>query len=472
MKTFASLSVALILLTSFASKTSLDRVLMRSHQTYALSNPHTIALSGSAPYHIATWGYDEFRAQGSHASAADVQRLLTYAETGPRNQKALLDCHSSANGCKAVLYFDPNKAYDSPGCPYKEDSDLLAQADETWFVHQPGANDQAHRVHGTYKQMCHGEGTLINVWALNISSPAVQAYFRNFLQRAGDSYDLYYLDDMAASLSDQFYFFGKGSCDSLGGLCKSTQEYSGDQDLQRAAAGFVNSMTHQNGTPMDFVFNSLSFNGRSIADMRLLDTSSHFIGASCEGCATSGVILHPNNYERILNTMAQFALRSKMFVLLSYGNAPAGSPAQVQQRLVTTALTWLGYQDNHTVVWPDLESNTTNLAVWPEDMIYPSGPVETMSEAARDLQVAPKVWRREFATCYFRGAPFGRCAAILNAGDDNLAVQQNWISANYNHVMTVSGGDELSGGSVSLNSTPFVAGQTLVPAHQALLVVQ
>ncbi len=472
MKTRASLIIAAILLSSFATKVSRGHEIMMASKSNSLLGHRSIALAGAAPYHIATWGYDEFRAQGSHASASDVVRLLTYAETGPRNQKALLDCHSSANGCKAVLYFDPNKAYDSPQCPYKEDSDLLAQADETWFVHEAGANDPAHRVHGVYHQKCQGARIAVNVWAINISSPAVQAYFRNFLQRSGDSYDMYYLDDMTASLADQFYFFGRGGCDAIGGLCKSTQEFSGDQDLQRAAASFVSSMAHQNGTPMDFVFNSLSFNGRPVADMRLLDASSHFVGASCEGCATSGMTLHPNNYERILNTMAQFAQRSRIFVLLSYGNAPAGSPPQLQQRFVTTALTWLGYQDDHTVVWPDLESNTTNLAVWPEDMIFPSEPAQTMTEAARDLQVAPLVWRREFGACYLRGGLFGRCAAILNGSDSSVVVQGSWLSAVYAHLVSISGGDELSGGIVSVNGTSFTAGQTEVPAHEALLLSQ
>jgi hypothetical protein len=436
-----------------------------------VSSPQQTRLAlTSAPYHIATWAYDEFKGQGSQASPDDVVRLLSYAETGPGNQKALLDCHSVPNGCKAVLYFDPNKAYDSPNCPYKEDSDLLFQANETWFVHQVGTNDSAHRVHGTYYQNCHGVRVPINVWAINISSPAVQTYFRNFLQRAGDSYDLYYIDDMQADIPDQFYFSGKGGCDETGRLCRSIQEYAQDSDLQRAAASFVRALTHRNGSPMEFIFNSLTFNGKPVADMRLLDASPQFVGASCEGCATSGETLHPNNYERILNTMAQFVSRSRIFVLLSYGNAPSGSAIQIQQRLVTTALIWLGYKDKYTVVWPDLESNTKNLAVWPEDMIYPSQPVQTMSSGAPDLQVTPKVWRREFAACYFRGVLFGRCAAILNGEDSDVVVQSSWLSDNYGHVIGVTGGDELSGGTISLSGARFIAGQTEVPAHQALLL--
>ncbi len=470
MKSLSSIFVTLLTILSGKLAAAFSPELVHS----AGSNPetNTVAIVETAPYHIATWGYDQFRAQGSRASAADVVKLLTYAETGPRNEKAMRDCHSIAGGCKAVLYFDPNRAYDSPGCPYPEDANLLAQMDESWFVHQTGYNDSAHRVHGTHKQKCQGTVTRINVWSINISSPAVQAYFRNFLQQSGDGYDLYYMDDMGADLVDQFYFSGRGGCDPSGRLCTSTQEFAGDKGLQQAAASFVNSMTHRNGAPMDFIFNGLSFNGRPVADTRLLDASKHFIGASCEGCATSGTTVHPDNYVRILNTMAQFDKRSAIFVLLSYGNAPAGSAQQLQQRFVTTALTWLGYRDNCTVVWPDLESNTTNLAVWPEDLIYPSSPLQTMSEAASDLQVAPKVWRREFASCYLKGTPVGGCAAILNASDVDLVVQNSWLSATYKHVISASGGDVLSAGVISLNGNPFTVDQTKIPAQSALLLAQ
>jgi hypothetical protein len=425
----------------------------------------------NVPYHIATWAYDEFKSQGAGASAADVNRLVTYAETGPGNDKALLDCRAVANGCKPVLYFDPNRVYDNSGCPYPLAAALLAQANESWFVHQAGFSDSTHRVRGTHPRNCHGIPSISNAWALNTSSTALQAYFRVFLQKY-DAYDYYYMDDTQASVRDQFYFSSGGGCDPNPTICTSTQELPNDVDVQKAASSFVGSMKHLNGTQMSFFFNSLSFNRTPVADLRLLEASARFVGASCEGCATSGRVVHPENYPRILNTMAQFNKRHTIFVILSTGNADAGSAEQLTQRFVTTSLGWLGYSEGYTVVWPDLETNTHNLAVWPEDMIYPAEPLQTMATGESDLQVAPQVWRREFTSCYDRGRLFGRCAAIVNGSKADVVVSGGWLSASYSHVISVTGGDEQSGGKESTNTLPFALGGTVVPAQGAVLLAQ
>jgi len=154
---------------------------------------------------------------------------------------------------------------------------------------------------------------------------------------------------------------------------------------------------------------------------------------------------------------------------LSTGKSPDGSSEQVAQRLVTTAVAWLGYADGHTIVWPNLEFTSHNLAVWPEDEIVPTDPLETMSNSAADLAVAPNVWRREFAACYQDGSPIGPCAAVLNGTSDPVHLSAGWFRGRYGHVITLNGGDAPSGGTISLDDAPLTTGTQIAPGQAVLL---
>jgi hypothetical protein len=419
----------------------------------------------AAPYHIPTWAVDEYRDEGATVSAADVVRLVTYAETGYGNDKALKDCHSAHPGCMAVFYVQASKVFVTADCPSALATRFLAAARESWFVHEPGYSDAAHRLQETYHSRCHGVPTTAIVWQINKASPEVQAYFRSFLRQFADNYDYYFMDDTHAAVVNQF-----GGCPEPQHYCHQTQEFRSDTDVIQGTAAFVAAMTHTDGKPMQFFFNSLSFNGRPVADLRLLDATPQFVGASCENCGVDENQEDPQSYAPVLNTMAAFRTRGKIFVLLTDGDAPAGSQEQIKQRFVATALAWLGFDDDHTVVWKNLEFNTRNLAVWPEDMIYPTQPLQTMSSGATDLRVAPRVWRREFTTCYDRGLRFGACAALLNGNDQPVTVAQSWLHQQYTHLISVVGGDELSGGREFLNRETFTPGQTTIPAEGALLL--
>jgi hypothetical protein len=180
--------------------------------------------------------------------------------------------------------------------------------------------------------------------------------------------------------------------------------------------------------------------------------------------------VRPNLYASVLSEMAAVDASSGAYLLLSHGNFATGSAAQILQRLVTTGIVWLGYSEGHTIVQPDLEANTNNLAVWPEDLIYPSGPRQSMVRGANDLQVAPGVYRREFAACYQRGVAIGQCAAIVNANSAPVAVQATWLSQSYRHVVTLSGGDVLSGGVANIAGGAFVPTSTTIQGGGALLL--
>jgi hypothetical protein len=434
--------------------------------------PKPTPTPATGPYHIATWAYDEYGAPGSAASSLQVATYATYAETGLGNSKALDDCKAHPGTCKSVFYFDPSKVYYSTKCP-TIDSDVVSAASESWYVHQAGYSDSAHRVNGLHQQSCGGSMISIPVWATNDAVAGVQSWWRSELQNNADGFDVFLMDDTQAKVNDQYYFNSGGGCLPWPSTCYTTKEVPTDAAVIAGHASFVNSLNHRNGQPMEFAFNSMHFDGQSVSvTMPLFSASSRLAIGVCEGCAVSFGTLSTSNYVRLLNTMAATNKVAGTFVLLSTDSASSGSSLQILERSVTTGLVWLGYSEGHTVAWPDLEHSTTKLAIWPEDLIYPAAPVQTMSSGADDIQVASGVWRREFKTCYQAGKFFGRCAAIVNSTSGAVTVQASWLSQTYGHVITLSGGDVLSGGNANITSTKFTSGSTKVPAEGASLLAQ
>lgn len=417
------------------------------------------------PSHIPTWAYDEDNAQGATASAQQVRRYVTYAEGGLGNDKALRDCGGWPKECFSVWYFDPHFVYDSPQCPYQPDQRFIDVASESWFVHFPGYSDAAHRVRGSYPRSCKGTTTDVPVYVTNIANPAVRAYFARYLQDNADLWDAYMMDDTGATLVNQMYGPGGGFCRglNLNGWCTSTQELPNDAALLRAQGALADGLRRTDRSPMPFFVNG---------DPLVLGTSAQYVGAVLENAIVDAGTFRTAMYEKTLNEMASVEARGKKFVLLDTGDAPAGSADQIAQRIVTTAVAWLGFRPGQTVVWPDLEYNTHNLAVWPEDELYPTRPLQSMSNDASPIAVAPGVWRREFRACYDDGRSIGPCAALLNANGAPQTVRREWLHASFRHVVTLSGGDVLDGGAVSLARAGFAPGRTEVPAGGALLLAR
>jgi hypothetical protein len=236
-----------------------------------------------------------------------------------------------------------------------------------------------------------------------------------------------------------------------------------------AHANFANAMTHSNGSPMYFFYQQASFNVP--LDMSPFTITNRFIGVTCEGCVASiASPVNPRVYAYVLDEMAAVNATPAAYMLISHGNSLAGSATQILQRLVTTGIVWLGYSEGHTIVQPDLETNTDKLAIWPEDLIYPSYPRQSMRTSSNDLLVAPRVYRREFARCYQRGFLLGPCATVVNANPSAVAIRSSWLYQTYHHVVTLRGGDALSGGVADISGAAFIPGSTWVQAGGAILL--
>jgi len=418
--------------------------------------------STSSHYHIATWAADSASGQGGGASAASVNQLVTYAVG---DGKSVSDCRGST-GCKAVFYMDPNHAWNnSPSsCVSHPDADVVAAASESWFVHDTGFSDAAHRVHGKDSSGC-------SIWEMNPNSAGLQTWWRNYLRTHADSYDGYLIDNDPMDVTDAGFFPSGGGCNPWPSYCLSTHEIANNAAEVAARAHFVEAMSHSNGSPMHFFFQQASFN--IALDLSAFAATNRFVGLSCEGCvSTTASPLRPSLYAPVLNEMAAANATSGAYLLISKGDSPAGSATQIAQRMVTIGITWLAYSEGHTIVRPNLESNTNNLAIWPEDLIYPAGPLQSMRLGAIDLMVQPGVWRREFSACYQKGIAIGPCAAIVNANGNAVAVKSSWLHQSYRHVITLARGDELSGGAADISGASFRANSTTVRASEALLLAR
>jgi hypothetical protein len=413
------------------------------------------------PAHVPTWGYDDGCNGGVGASAALVRQWLTYAEShcGPAATKAVGDCHAGGvTYCTAIEYLDPNWIYQTGSVP-----GVATAAQENWWLHAPGYADAAHRI----SISSYGGGNL-----LNQANPAVQSWFKSYVDGNFNQYDGLMMDDTAGSLSMTTYGSGYSA----------TQEIGSDAALQSAHGQMATAMTHGNGTPFLQIDNGLSANDNLSTPFPMLNDNAGVEGVIAEGAPMSNGTL-TSYYSSLLDEMAYIdATKQDFIVLLSYDPSSG-----TQARLVQAATELLGYSGSHVVSWSDLETVNDNLAVWPEQGIVPTAPIQSMSSPSgsqclaaqgvtcssgghNNLQIAPGVYRREFGDCYDQGTAIGPCAAIVNATGAAVTIQDAWLSQAYGHQLTLSGGDVQSGGTVKPSGAGFTPGVTQVPAAGAALL--
>ncbi|MGZ3553893.1 MAG: hypothetical protein ACXWNK_17845 [Vulcanimicrobiaceae bacterium] len=392
--------------------------------------------TGSAPYHIETWAYDNASAQGSTASPALVSQYVTYAESGG-GAKALTDCHTVAPGCKAVLYIDANRVYVG-----ENKTNIMPVAKENWWLHSRGYTDSAHRLRVII-------GSHIG-YLLNQSSPEVQGFWKSYLRTHDDAYDGLMADDTSAGVSEEFYGTGY----------TSSQEITTDSQVVSMHQAFAAQLVHNSGRPFYVIQNGVNPNPYLPHGLQMIGNPSNISGLVTEGHPLYGNGRVNSWYPNLLDVMAQVNRTSGFIVLLSYG-----SGGHASDRYIQTATMWLGYSPGHEVDWENLAGNN-DLAAWPEETIYPTQAVQTMSTGNTNLIVANKVWRREFRACYLRGRYWGRCAALVNLNGYSVSVQSSWLTQAYTRTIQVVGGDvQNPGAAVTLG-----AKQTWIPANGALLL--
>ena len=445
------------------------RILARAATRKRHKSANSAAVSGGSSWssfssHVETWALDDC-GEGSGTSSSLVRAWASYVETncGPGGvAKALSDCHSGGSVfCNVIQYLDTNWIYPQGSPPYSQFSQA---ASESWYQHVPGSGSRVQT--GAF-----GGGSLINQ-----SSSAVQSFFQGYVRSRYDSADGLMMDDQSSSLNTQLYFSTCG--------CKATAEASSDCALRAAHTSMSAAMTHSSGQPFVQIDNTLPPNPYLPQGLDVLNQGGVH-GLLKEGSPESNGKLDPY-YSTLLDEIAYVATQSNSFVVpLSYGQA--GAASQQQSRRVQEATILLGYSPGHLVDWADLNQGSNNLSVWPEEGIYPTQPVQSMGAPGgsgclagtgnvcstgghNDLQVAPGVYRREFAACYDQGTAIGPCASIVNTTASPVAVASSWLTNSYAHQVTFNGTDVQAGGTISTTSAAFTPGSTTVGIHDAILL--
>ena len=224
-----------------------------------------------------------------------------------------------------------------------------------------GIDDDAHRPSG------YGGGYLINQ-----SNAAVQLVLPVLRRANYDGEDGLMMDDQSAGLTSQLYYATCG--------CSSSEEIGSTSALLAAHESMSAAMTHSDGQPFLQIDNTLPPNPYLPQGFGMLDQATGVEGLISEGAPEYNGTLDPF-YSTLLD-------RSRTWPTRPAGSwcrcptAPAGASYQQQSRRVQEATMLLGYSPGHLVDWADLEQGSGNLAVWPEEGIYPTSPVQSMGRPA------------------------------------------------------------------------------------------
>ncbi len=422
------------------------------------------------PQHVETWAYDDNWPQGKDAPASLVAKWVDYAEGFSRTQdgwgKSVKDCHSPGATCKALAYLDAYRNYYSCDCSIPLPTS--PPPTEDWWLHEAGHSDAAHRLVVSYgADSAHG-------WLTNVRNQAVRDWVAGYARDNYDDYDGLLVDDSPGDLKGALFSEDPSGYDTSEELKTPEQVDSGNAQL---AAAF----THRNGTPFLQVDNGINPNQYvKPGFQRLGNTATR--GLMSEGNPVSDDDNFTNYYANLLDQMAYAGTQTSGFMLI----ASNGKNGTLQARRDHTATVLLGYSPGHVVSWADLTHDNPQLSIWPEQGIYPTQPVQSMPTPGGSgclsgdgsncttgghnaLQVAPGVYRREFANCYNQGIAFGRCAVIVNWTDNPVTTQTGWLTGSYGHKITMAGGSVQSGGTVNLAGAGY-APATSIPAHDSVLL--
>jgi hypothetical protein len=414
--------------------------------------------------HTATWAVDDGCAGGAAASAALVRQWVTYAESncGPTDRKARADCRAGRRRyCEVMQYLDTDWDF------FGGEPQMAGAASTNWWLHEPTPHQGENITTITL-----GGGFLINQ-----TRPAVRSFFRSFVQQRYDSDDGLLMDWQSPSLPQELYY---STCS-----CASTREIRSNAALRGEHTAMSAALTHRNGAPFMQVDNSLSPNPYLPQGLNMLDPGVGVVGLMGEGEPEESGVMNPY-YSTLLDQLAYIDQRTRAFVvLLSRGSN--GASYQAQTRRVQEATMLLGFHGAQVVDEADLEEGSSDLAIWPEEGIYPADPLQSMQSPGgrgclagtgspcsrgghNNLQVAPGVYRRVFGACYRRRVAIGPCAAIVNNTNNWVIVKASWLKRRFGHQITFVGGDVQSGGKIDPTGATFRAGVTSVGPHDGMLL--
>lgn len=384
-----------------------------------------------------------------------------------------------------MSYIDTNLDWSRAGLGMAVPSCTRAKADpatcanEAWFVHQPGYHDRQHRLTWT-------SATLGSAYLLDGADPSFDRFVVAYAHRTLSAFDGLMVDDVGASAAEQLY----GDANPI---------YTSSDELRTDAAVQQSHVTLAGELAPSFlqVDNGLVVNPSDPPAFALLNRPAAVVGLVSESYPeNSSTNALASWYSTGLDDMAYLEhapqLAKNFMVLLGYN-----SSGMLFARRVQEATVMLGFEPGKIVDWADLDEDKPGLAVWPEEGLYFTQPLQTMqmpsgpsclnglggpcAHGHADLQVAAGantheqtggagVYRREFRECFLRGVPIGGCAAIMNDTNRPVAVSGSWLTQHYRHEVTMVGGELQFGGRLDIRGARFTPGATTIAPDDAVLL--
>lgn len=175
-------------------------------------------------------------------------------------------------------------------------------------------------------------------------------------------------------------------------------------------------------------------------------SSPNVIGGMCEGCYgdnTPDRIKSGVEWQDDLDIEIKTVhLRKIFWDYVRYINNDPNA------RIYTFASFMLAWDPQYSIYQTAYKPETAGqLHVTPETGIVAYDPVKRDVAAFSDLRDPGGAYVREYRNCYYRGAPIGPCAFVVNS--DALPHPRPNLTLAYHHTIQISGGMILEGGTVS-----------------------
>lgn len=291
--------------------------------------------------------------------------------------------------------------------------------------------------------------------------------------------------------------FDAGQFDAVFRDAFGTFQYDGSPTPCGSRDDFLDAGTHQlaaAGAPV--IFNGGAdvpypspcyFDGGCLSPNLVAFGSANVIGARAEGCygashfacedagaitqvscrsAGSSVMPSLNVWARFENTALWFARHQKTMICMENNRAPAS--CAVRERLYYEASFLLTYAPPFTVAAPlwSWQGSFSQIEFFPEELLVPTSPLVPAPAEIDGLRDPGGAFVREYAACYFAGAPVGPCAVVVNSD----CVDHPWpaLQHTYRHTLQVEGESFFDGGLGHLDGGPPPA---LVPLLTGIIAL-
>ncbi len=216
------------------------------------------------------------------------------------------------------------------------------------------------------------------------------------------------------------------------------------------------------------IFNGLNLAEYGVDTLPLADLK-YVIGGMWTGCygfnrefgfANDGVNGLAQHWSDIENSELAMAAKGKMF--WCFNTARTAGSANIPLRVYAYASFLLTYDLTSSLYQTQMPTSST-LRIYPETGLVPTAPVIAAPKEVSALQLSGGTYGREFAACYYRGAPIGACAVVVNPDAEPHA---NPYTIAYTRSVVLSGGGVLDSGSLATNGPVL----TTIGAHAAAIL--